>query len=149
ELQKVKVYQKLFRDAFPEEAAQAVAANDLNLLINDMTVLRATATFLRTAVTRNTSWDHFIAGENSALTVAQRRGAQLFFTPASEGGAGCYSCHSGPMLNKQVNDPDLAGTGQFIEENFFNLGLSDHPLQALNVAGRKDPNFRDDGRREI
>jgi cytochrome c peroxidase len=150
EIQKVKVYQKLFRDAFPEEAAQADAAGgDLNLLINDVTVLRATATFLRTAVTRNTPWDRFLAGENGALTVRQRRGARIFFTPASEGGAGCYSCHSGPMLNKQVNDPDVAGAGQFVEENFYNLGLADHPVQALNVAARKDPRFRDDGRREI
>jgi hypothetical protein len=53
------------------------------------------------------------------------------------------------MLNKQVNDPDVTGAGQFVEENFYNLGLADHPLQALNTAARKDPNFRDDGRREI
>jgi hypothetical protein len=53
------------------------------------------------------------------------------------------------MLNKQVNDPDVAGVGQFVEGNFYNLGLADHPLQALNVVARKDPNFRDDGRREI
>src|SRR6185369_2409057 len=79
ELQKFATYQKLFRDAFPEEAAQAVAAKDLNLLINDLTVLRATATFLRTAVTRNTPWDRFLAGENGALTAGQRRGARLFF----------------------------------------------------------------------
>lgn len=150
ELQKFKTYQKLFRDAFPEEAAQADAAGgDLNLLINDVTVLRATATFLRTSVTRNTPWDRFLAGENGALTAGQRRGARLFFTAASEGGAGCYSCHSGPMLNKQVNDPDAAGAGQFVEENFYNLGLADHPLQALNILARKDPSFRDDGRREI
>jgi cytochrome c peroxidase len=150
ELQKLRTYQKLFRDAFPEEAAQADAAGgDLNLLINDLTVLRATASFLRTAVTRNTPWDRFLAGENGALTVGQRRGARLFFLAASDGGAGCYSCHSGPMLNKQVNDSDVAGAGQFVEENFFNLGLADHPLQALNIVARMDPNFRDDGRREI
>ena len=53
------------------------------------------------------------------------------------------------MLNKQVNDPDVAGVGQFVEENFYNLGLSDHPLQALNKVARNDPTFRDDGRREI
>jgi hypothetical protein len=53
------------------------------------------------------------------------------------------------MLNKQVNDPDVAGAGQFVEENFFNLGLGDHPLQALNKVARNDPNFRDDGRREV
>ena len=149
ELQKFATYRKLFQDAFPEEATQADAAGDLNLLINDITVLRATATFLRTTVTRNTPWDRFLAGDNGALTSKQRRGASLFFTKAEDGGAGCYSCHSGPMLNKQVNDPDVAGAGQFVEENFYNLGLADHPLQALNRAARNDPNFHDDGRREI
>jgi cytochrome c peroxidase len=148
-LQQYATYRKLFRDAFPEEAAQADAAGDLNLLINDVTVFRATATFLRTTVTRDTPWDHFLAGDNNALTPKQRRGAQLFFTRATDGGAGCFTCHSGPMLNKQVNDPDVAGVGQFVEENFYNLGLADHPLQALNRAGRNDPNFRDDGRREV
>jgi len=149
ELQRFATYRKLFRDAFPEEAAAADAANDVNLLINDQTVLRAMATFLRTVVTRNTPYDRFLSGDNGALTVAQRRGARLFFTPASSGGAGCFSCHSGPMLNKQPNDPDVAGAGQFVDENFFNLGLGDHPIQALNVVARNDPNFRDDGRREI
>ena len=152
ELQKFDTYIKLFRDAFPQEAAQSDAAGgNLDVLINDITVLRATATFLRTTVTRNTPWDRFLAGDNNALTPAQRRGARLFFTPARRGagGAGCYACHSGPMFNKQVNDPDVAGIGQFVEENFYNLGLSDHPLQALNKVARNDPTFRDDGRREI
>jgi cytochrome c peroxidase len=148
-LQTVPAFVKLFRDAFPEEAAQADAAGDMNLLINDITVLRATATFLRTTVTRDTPWDHFLAGDNHALTPAQRRGARLFFTPATRGGAACFSCHSGPMLNKQVNDPDVAGVGQFVEENFYNLGLGDHPIQALGRAARNDPDFRDLGRKEI
>ena len=151
ELQKIPAFVKLFRDAFPEEAAQVDAhpQHDMNLLINDLTVLRATATFMRTAVTRNTPWDRFLAGGNGALTGGQRRGARLFFTAASSGGAGCFSCHSGPMLNKQPADPDVAGAGQFVEENFFNLGLADHPLQALNRLARNDPNFHDDGRREV
>jgi len=149
ELQKFATYRKLFRDAFPAEAAAADAKGDLNLLINDITVLRATATFLRTTVTRNTPWDRFLTGDNGALTVAQRRGARLFFTPAAQGGGGCYTCHSGPMFNKQVDDPDVAGIGGFVEENFYNVGLADHPLQALNRVARHDPNFRDDGRREI
>ena len=148
-LQTLPTYQKLFRDAFPVEAAQADAANDPNLLINDITIFRATATFLRTTVTRNTPWDHFLAGNNRALTPAQQRGAKLFFTSATSGGAGCFACHSGPMLNKQVNDPDVAGVGEFVEENFFNLGLADHPLQALNRLAYNDPGFRDDGRREV
>ena len=157
ELERIPVYRKLFRDAFPEEAAQAPGCvpqsppsrGSCDPLINDITVFRATATFMRTAVSRNTPWDRFLAGENSALTVDQRRGARLFFTAASAGGAGCYSCHAGPMLNKQVNDPDVAGAGQFVEENFFNLGVGDHPVQALNRLARNDPNFRDEGRKEI
>ena len=149
ELQKYPAFVKLFQDAFPEEAAQASAKNDMSILINDQTVLRATATFLRTAVTRNTPWDKFLAGDNQALTSAQRRGAKLFFTPATEGGAGCFSCHSGPMLNKQHNDPDVAGVGQFVEENFYNVGIGDHPLQALGRLVRNDPNFHDEGRKEI
>ncbi len=149
ELQKIPAFVKLFRDAFPDEAAQADAKKDLNILINDQTVFRATSTFLRTTVTRNTPWDRFLAGENRALTVDQRRGARLFFTAATDGGAGCYACHSGPMLNKQINDPDITGVGQFVEENFINVGIGDHPLQALNRLVRNDPNFHDEGRKEV
>jgi cytochrome c peroxidase len=155
-LEQIPVYRKLFRDAFPAEAAtapgcvpeSAPVAGACDSLINNLTIVRATATFLRTVVTRNTPWDRFLAGENDTLRPAQRRGARLFFTSAPSGGAGCFTCHSGPMLNKQVNDPDLAGVGQFVEQNFFNLGLGDHPLQALNRAARNDPTHLDEGRAE-
>ena len=156
-LKDVPGFVKLFRDAFPEEAAQAprclpgsrMEPADCDPLINDLTVLRATASFLRTTVTRNTPWDRFLAGDNHALTPRQRQGAKLFFTRAQDGGAGCFGCHSGPMLNKQVDDPDVAGVGRFVEQNFYNLGLADHPLQALGRAARNNPNFRDEGRSEI
>lgn len=138
ELLKIPAYVKLFRDAFPAEAAQADAAKDMTLLINDVTEFRAQATFLRTVVTRNTPFDRFLAGDDHALSPAQRRGAQLFFTPATDGrgGAGCSGCHSGPMLNKQPNDPDVAGIGAFVEQNFHNVGIGDHPVQALNALAR-------------
>jgi len=151
ELQKLPAFVKLFRDAFPAEAAASDAAHDVNLLVNDETALRATATFLRTTVTRNTPFDRFLAGNERALTERQLRGARLFFTPATggAGGAGCVSCHSGPMLNKQQHDPDVAGVGQLVEENFVNVGIGDHPLQALNRLARNDPSFHDEGRKEI
>ncbi|MBY0374976.1 MAG: cytochrome-c peroxidase, partial [Bryobacteraceae bacterium] len=72
-LQQIPAYVRLFREAFPEEAAKADAARNLDMLVNDETVFRATATFLRTVVTRNTPFDRFIAGDNNALTPAQRR----------------------------------------------------------------------------
>ena len=93
-LEQIPVYRKLFRDAFPAEAAlspgcvpeSAPVAGACDNLINNLTVVRATATFMRTVVTRNTPWDRFLAGENGALTPAQRRGARLFFTRAPSGG---------------------------------------------------------------
>src|SRR3984957_10887964 len=137
-LLQIPAFVKLFRDAFPQEAAQADAAHDLTLLVNDQTVFRATATFLRTVITRNTPFDKFLAGDNGALTPAQVRGARLFFTPATNGagGAGCFACHSGPALNKQFNDSDVAGIGAFIEENFINVGIGDHPIRALDALAR-------------
>jgi cytochrome c peroxidase len=162
-LKKIPAFVKLFHDAFPQEAAMAQASGTLDPLVNDMTVFRATATFLRTIVTRNTPFDHFLAGDDSALTARQKRGALLFFTPAAggAGGAGCFSCHSGPMLNKQTNDPDVAGAGRYVDENFFNVGIGDHPVQALNALARGHLNWQrlgadgfpyhaeDSGRQEI
>jgi cytochrome c peroxidase len=167
-LQKIPAFVELFRQAFPDEAQAyvackaatpgAVCQTELDKLVNDDSVLRATATFLRTAVTRNTPFDRFLAGED-ALTARQRRGAGLFFTRAEKGGAGCFSCHSGPMLNKQPEDPDVAGVGQFVEQNFFNVGIGDHPVQALNALrrghlkldrdGNPLPHGEDTGRQEI
>jgi len=153
-LQGIPAFVQAFREAFPAEAAAAAAATppDPGILINDFTVARATATFLRTVVTRNTPYDKFLAGDDTALTASQLRGAQLFFTKATEGGAGCVACHSGPMLNKQPNDPDLAGRGQFVEENFANVGIGDHPVQALNALARGRAtayHAEDTGREEV
>ncbi len=147
ELQRFPAFVKLFKQAFPDEAAAAKAQDDLNLLVNDDTVARAMATFMRTVVTRNTPYDRFLAGDNSALTAAQRRGAKLFFTSArnGEGGAGCISCHSGPILNKQLGDE----AGVLVDENFVNLGLHDHVLQELNATVLHDPRHRDIGRMEV
>ena len=155
ELQKYPAFVELFRQAFPDEARDyeackrgdrgAACQAELDKLVNDDSVLRATASFLRTNVTRNTPFDRFLAGED-ALTARQRRGARLFFTSAKDGGAGCFSCHSGPMFNKQPNDPDVAGIGEFVEENFFNIGIGDHPLQALNALRRGRLAFDSDGK---
>jgi cytochrome c peroxidase len=168
ELAKIPAFIELFRQAFPDEGQDyeackkadpaAACQQELDKLVNDDSVLRATATFLRSAVTRNTPFDRFLAGED-ALTARQRRGARLFFTKAQDGGAGCFSCHSGPMLNKQPNDPNVTGIGQFVEENFFNIGIGDHPVQALNALrrgrlqfdrkGNPLPHGEDTGREEI
>lgn len=151
-LKAIPAFVQAFREAFPAEAQKADQENDLDLLINDFNEARAQATFLRTVVTRNTPYDKFLAGDDTALTDGQLRGAKLFFTRAGDGGAGCFQCHSGPMLNKQPNDPDLAGVGALVEENFANVGIGDHPLQALAAFARgrgTASHAEDTGREEV
>ena len=151
-LQAILAFVQAFREAFPAEAQKADRKSDINILINDFNEARAQATFLRTVVTRNTPYDKFLAGDDKALTAPQLRGAKLFFTKAEGGGANCFACHSGPMLNKQPSDPDLAGVGQFVEENFANVGIGDHPVQALNAMARGHStayHAEDTGRAEI
>lgn len=144
-VQESRVYVKLFQDAFPEEAARFARSGHLDDLINDDTIGRAVAAFLRTVVTRNTPWDRFLAGDDQALTERQLRGALLFVQDTAQGGANCISCHSGPMLNKQLGDE----AGRLVEENFYNLGIGDHPLQGLNRVALHNPNHHDIGRAEI
>ena len=151
-LQAIPAFVQAFKEAFPTEAATYAKSGKLDDLVNDFTESRAQATFLRTVVTRNTPYDQFLAGNDAAMTKSQLRGARLFFTKATEGGASCFQCHSGPMLNKQPNDPDLAGVGQFVSENFVNVGIGDHPVQALNAYARGHEtayHAEDVGRQEI
>lgn len=61
-------------------AAESLGDRAARAAINDDTILRATATFLRTIVTRNTPFDRFLASDDGALSTNQRRGANLFFT---------------------------------------------------------------------
>ncbi len=136
-LQDLAVYRKLFEDAFPE-----VDPQNLDDLINLDTQVRAIAAFLRTAITRDTPWDRFLAGDDPALTPRQLRGAWLFSASVEDGGASCISCHSGPALNKVLGDEK----GLLVEENFQNVGASEHPLVALARETLEDADFHDTGR---
>jgi cytochrome c peroxidase len=143
-LQGNPVYRKLFVAAFPEEHARYLTSGNLDDYINDDTTIRAIAAFLRTVITRNTPWDRFLAGDDTALSPRQLRGAELFVKSAAEGGAGCIDCHSGPALNKQLGDE----AGLLVEENFYNLGVKEHPLQDLVRSALEDPDHHDVGRQE-
>jgi cytochrome c peroxidase len=141
-LQQNTVYRQLFADAFPQEYALYLQSGDVAGYINKDTVIRALAAFMRTVITRNTPWDAFLAGDDAALTSSELQGAWLFAAPLASGGADCISCHSGPALNKQLGDE----LGLLVEENFYNLGLNDHPLQEMVRTVFGDPNHHDGGR---
>lgn len=99
-------YATLFRAAFPGSA------------VNDTTIARALASYVRTLWTGNSAYDRFQAGDPSALTPAAQRGRALFF-----GRADCSDCHRGANLT---------------DEQFHDLGVS------AAAPGRfKTPTLRD------
>ncbi len=135
-LQRIDAYRYLFARAFPDENAEQLESGNPDDLINLDTQVRAIAAFLRTVITRDTPWDRFLAGDDSALRDGELRGAWLFAAPVEEGGANCIACHSGPALNKTLGDEE----GLLVEENFHNLGTLEHPLQQLvrDTFGNQD-----------
>ncbi len=107
-LRAIPGYVSLFREVYYGQGTSIDAAQ----------VAQAIAAFERTLVTRNSPFDRFLAGDEDALTVQQRRGLEEFDE------ADCSDCHDGPMLsdfrmqaegvaeNPLLAEPD-AGDGRF------------------------------------
>lgn len=57
------------------------------------TITRALAQYERTLIQEPTSFDEYVRGDNGALSVAAKKGFELFY-----GKAGCDGCHSGPLM---------------------------------------------------
>ncbi len=96
-------YVDLFTAAFPEMA-------DLppNELIDLFQIVRAIASYERIVVSNQSPWDAFLAGDDTAMTIEQLNGAELFF-----GKANCNACHTGPGLESST---------------YHALGVAEHPL---------------------
>lgn len=86
-LREIAEYGELFRAAFPDRAAAPSAIDSLSLS-------QALAQFIRSLVGDRSAYDRYVAGDRNALTDAQKRGLILFHE-----GAGCVSCHVGPMFS--------------------------------------------------
>lgn len=83
-------YVALFAQAYPD-----VPASELTF----RHAAEAIAAFEADAFTMTDSpWDQWLAGDESALTDQQIRGADLFF-----GAAGCSTCHSGTLMTDQLH----------------------------------------------
>ncbi len=87
----IKGYAPLFAAAFGDSA------------VTFDRIAKAIATFERTIVSGNSSYDRFVAGDKSALTKQQKAGLE-FFNRKGE----CAECHRGP---------------NFTTETFANLGI--------------------------
>lgn len=99
-------YPRLFAAAFP----------DVDDPWQPQFLAKAMASFERSLLSRNSAWDRYIYdGDADALTDAEKRGMQLFFSETTE----CYHCHGGPLFS-QASVTTSAPTG---EPAFHNTGV--------------------------
>lgn len=89
-LKKVKGYQRKFRKVFGAD-------------ISFQRITQAIATFERTIISRNSSFDKYLMGQTAAMDESAIRGMGLF-----KGKARCILCHNGP---------------NFTDNQFHNLGV--------------------------
>ena len=81
-LAQVPEYVRLFNEVFGTEYP----------LFED--ALKAVATYERTIVSRNVSFDAFLGGDENAISDQAKLGYELFL-----GKAGCIACHNGPLIS--------------------------------------------------
>jgi cytochrome c peroxidase len=95
-LKAIPGYQALFAKAYPNEP------------ISEQTVSKALATFERTVVSGRAPFDHWVEGNEGAISAEAKRGFLLFNTKAN-----CVQCH---------ND------WRFTDDGFHDIGLSSKDL---------------------
>jgi cytochrome c peroxidase len=90
-------YQREFREVFGRP-------------LNGADLARAIASYERSQISFDSPFDHFIAGEKTAISDSAKRGWELFNTKAR-----CNKCHA---LSETKPDPTF-----FIDQDFHNIGI--------------------------
>jgi len=102
ELYDISYWQEQFRTALNQPDAGAeelITEQNISFLIGE---------YERSQSFIETSWKHYIEGDDSALSDSAKRGALVFFSPVVNGGANCSGCHSGDF---------------FTDEKFHNIAM--------------------------
>ena len=99
--------------------------------INGMDLVRAIASYERTQIMFDSPFDHFIAGDQNAISDSAKRGWQLF-----NGRARCNKCHA---LSEEKKDVTF-----FMDRDFHNIGIGiiRHNVNALACQAESLVNSR-------
>jgi cytochrome c peroxidase len=122
------VYRPLFPRAFPGQADPYTIDN----------VARALAAFERTIVSRNSPWDRFHHGDETAISESAQRGEILFFL---DGGPSCFRCHNGSDFtdgefhNTALYNPD---TRKFKTPTLRNIAVTAPYMHDGSIATLED-----------
>jgi cytochrome c peroxidase len=109
----VEEYERAFRDVFGRP-------------VNGPDLLRALASYERTLVSFDSPFDHFVAGDKSAISDAAKHGWELF-----NGQARCNKCHALTDTKRDVTN--------FMDNDFHNIGIGiiRHDVAALALQADK------------
>jgi len=106
--------------ALPEAAARVGLGQD--------EISRALASFVRSLLSGDSPFDHYIYGDRAALSAEQQTGLQLF-----RGKGNCVACHVGP---------------NFTDERLHNTGVAWHDGKSIDPGAGRD-NFKTPTLREV
>ena len=139
-LRREPTYSALTAAAFPDDE------NPYSLLNG----VRAISAFVRTIVSFDSPYDRYVAGDDSALSGAAKRGMDLFFSEDLE----CFHCHGGfnfsdstthantevePVGYHNTGLYNLRGEGTYPEDN---TGLYDMTGERRDMGRFKAPSLR-------
>ena len=149
----IAAYHTLFEEAYP------IGRTDLKLYTGDpmigpdddipyVAIADSVAYFLETQNYTDAPWDHFLTGQDSAITDAAKRGALLFFKDAH-----CSSCHAGDLFsdfeNYNIGVPQVGpGTAQTDADPSYNglktwdFGLEEIDFNRLDRFKYRTPPLR-------
>lgn len=137
-------YASLFATAFPESKTGPTYGK----------IAFALASFLRTMTSFGSPYDRYLAGDNSALSAAAKRGLALFNGERLE----CFHCHSGRALTTATYDTKRAASDQpfiFFSNGIYNVGDTgkypdaDHGLADVTLNARHEGLFRPPSLRNV
>jgi cytochrome c peroxidase len=111
-----RAYQQAFQTAFGRPP-------------NGPDLVRAIASYERTQFSFDAPFDHFVAGDNAAISDSAKRGWELFTTRAR-----CNKCHA---VSDKTRDPTF-----FRDNDFHNIGIIQHNVAALACQAMAQVNSR-------
>ena len=141
-------YRPLFEEAYPKgEPAAKLFAGDPEIGPGEdipyLAIADAIAHFLETQVYTDAPWDHFLTGDDTAISEPAKRGALTFFTAGQ-----CSTCHAGDLFsdfeNYNIGVPQVGpGTAQFdTDPTYKGLTTWDFGLEEINFQRRDRFKFR-------
>jgi cytochrome c peroxidase len=144
----IPAYHTLFEQAYPKGHPELkLYAGDPDIGPTDdvpyLAIADSVGHFLETQIYTDAPWDHFLEGDDNAISETAKRGARTFFNDGK-----CSTCHSGDLFsdfdNYNIGVPQVGpGTAQFdTDPAYSGLRTWDFGLEEINFNRHDRFKFR-------